>query len=291
MPDNPLLRIGPFSRASSISVKALRAYHEMGLLVPAAIDPQTGYRSYSVAQLTDAAIIRRLRQLDVPLETVRVVLDAHDPDVTRKVLAEHEAVLHERLQSVQRAIDDLAVALDAPALATPVHIRAEPARTVLMLDATTSEETWLDVLAHAIGTLRDAATASGAVTDGPSGACYPTLLEDDAQELHAFVPVANAPMLSAAVRATGVRVDTLPAADVAVLVHAGSYDGLEDAYRALGAWVAANTEPPTAPGTPNPPGSAELTVRECYVVGPGATDDETQFLTELCWPVTTSGGR
>jgi hypothetical protein len=51
---NALLRIGDFSRASSLSVKALRAYHEAGLLVPADVDPRSGYRSYSVAQLTDA---------------------------------------------------------------------------------------------------------------------------------------------------------------------------------------------------------------------------------------------
>jgi DNA-binding transcriptional MerR regulator len=64
VPYNSLLRIGSFSRAASLSVKALRAYHEAGLLVPAEVDPQTGYRSYSVAQLTDATIIRRLRELD-----------------------------------------------------------------------------------------------------------------------------------------------------------------------------------------------------------------------------------
>jgi DNA-binding transcriptional MerR regulator len=95
MPENGLLRIGEFSRASWLSVKALRACHESGLLVPAEVDPATGYRSYTVAQLTDAAIIRRLRQLDLPLEAVRAVLDSRDPDVTRKLLAEHGAVLEE----------------------------------------------------------------------------------------------------------------------------------------------------------------------------------------------------
>ena len=53
MAGDALLRIGDFSRASSLSVKALRAYHETGLLVPADVDPRTGYRSYSVAQLND----------------------------------------------------------------------------------------------------------------------------------------------------------------------------------------------------------------------------------------------
>lgn len=55
------LRIGPFSRASSLSIKALRAYHETGLFVPAVVDPTTGYRMYSTAQLLDAVVLRRLR--------------------------------------------------------------------------------------------------------------------------------------------------------------------------------------------------------------------------------------
>jgi DNA-binding transcriptional MerR regulator len=47
-----LLRIGGFARASWLSVKALRAYHEIGLLVPADVDPRTGYRLYSGGQLS-----------------------------------------------------------------------------------------------------------------------------------------------------------------------------------------------------------------------------------------------
>ena len=47
-----LMAIGTFSRASMLSVKALRAYHEAGILVPARIDPATGYRSYHATQLT-----------------------------------------------------------------------------------------------------------------------------------------------------------------------------------------------------------------------------------------------
>ena len=62
-----LMPIGMFSRATLLSVKALRSYHELGLLVPTRIDPGTGYRSYAVSQLPDAEAIRRLRDLDVLL--------------------------------------------------------------------------------------------------------------------------------------------------------------------------------------------------------------------------------
>jgi DNA-binding transcriptional MerR regulator len=276
VPDNPLLRIGPFSRASSLSIKALRAYHEAGLLAPAAVDPQTGYRSYSLAQLTDAAVIRRLRQLDVPLEAIRMVLDARDPAVTRKVLAEHGVVLEERLAATQRAVDQLYVALEAPALHTPVHRRREEARTTLTCMGTVSEVEWVPFLEQAHRLLSDAVIASGAVIDGVFGACYPTLVEDDAQEVTAFLPVTAAPLLSAPLRSAGVRVGELPAAEVAVMAHLGSYDSLDDSYRNLGAWVAANAEP------------ADLPVRELYLVGVGDTDDPDAFRTEIHWPIRAS---
>lgn len=276
VPDNPLLRIGSFSRAASLSVKALRAYHEAGLLVPAEVDPRTGYRSYSVAQLTDAAVIRRLRDLDVPLEAIRRVLDARDPAVTGKVLAEHGAALEERLATTQRAIDELYVALDTPALHTPVHLRREGARTVLALTETVTEAAWVDFLVRTRGLLAEAAVTSRAVVDGSFGGCYPTLLDDDAQEVTAFLPVTVAPLLSDQARAACVRVDELPIADVAVHVHHGAYDTLDDTYRRLGAWVAAHAEP------------ADLPVRELYLVGPADADDPANFRTEICWPVQTA---
>jgi DNA-binding transcriptional MerR regulator len=271
-----LLRIGPFSRASSLSVKALRAYHESGLLVPADVDPSTGYRSYSVAQLTDATIIRRLRQLDLPLESVREVLDARDPAVTKKVLAEHGAVLEERLTAMQRAIDELSVAVEAPALHTPVHLRHEPASTVLTFMGTVSEAEWQPFLEQSLGLLSDAAAMSGAIIEGPYGGCYPTLLDDDAQDVVAFIPIAAAPLLAGPSRSAGVQVGELPATDVAVLAHYGKYDTMDDTYRKLGAWVAERAEP------------ADLPVRELYVVGFADTDEPDDFRTEICWPIQTT---
>ena len=53
--------IGDFSRASHLSVKTLRHYHEVGLLEPSEVDPDNGYRYYSEEQIPLAQVIRRLR--------------------------------------------------------------------------------------------------------------------------------------------------------------------------------------------------------------------------------------
>jgi DNA-binding transcriptional MerR regulator len=74
--DDAPMPIGAFSRASSLSVVALRGYHESGLLVPAGVDPQTGYRRYHVSPLIDAAVILELRGLELPLGEVQEILRA-----------------------------------------------------------------------------------------------------------------------------------------------------------------------------------------------------------------------
>lgn len=58
-----LLSIGRFARLARLTVGALRHYHEHGLLAPARIDPETGYRSYARSQLDDARLVGRLREL------------------------------------------------------------------------------------------------------------------------------------------------------------------------------------------------------------------------------------
>jgi DNA-binding transcriptional MerR regulator len=68
--------MGDFSRATHLSVKMLRHYHEVGLLEPVNMDLDTGYRRYSAEQTVTAQIIRRFRDLEMPLEDIHVVLQA-----------------------------------------------------------------------------------------------------------------------------------------------------------------------------------------------------------------------
>jgi DNA-binding transcriptional MerR regulator len=73
-----LVSIGEFARLSRLSPKALRIYDEPGLLYPAAVDPDSGYRWYDTAQLDRARLIASLRALGVPLATIGPMLDAGD---------------------------------------------------------------------------------------------------------------------------------------------------------------------------------------------------------------------
>ena len=83
------LAIGAFSCATHLTVKTLRHYHETGLLAPAHVDPGTGYRRYAVEQIQVAQVIRRFRDLDMPLETIRAVLSAPDLQRRNELIAAH----------------------------------------------------------------------------------------------------------------------------------------------------------------------------------------------------------
>jgi DNA-binding transcriptional MerR regulator len=267
-----LLTIGAFSRACLLSVKSLRAYHEAGILVPARVDPRTGYRAYHPSQLTDAAVIRRLRALDLPLDQVREVVEAHDPEVTRRILARHEAAMRQRLDEVARIVGELQRGVAQPSAHTPVHVRRTPALHTLACRGSVTEADFPTFLEEAYGRLTGLLDRLGVEPAGPSGALYPPEISDDGPEpVEAYVPIPG-PVALPDDRGP-VVVGEVPAARVAVLVHAGGYESIDATYRQLGAWVAVNARP------------AGLPVREVYVVSYGDTSDTEQFSTEIHWPI------
>ncbi|HEU0303314.1 MAG TPA: MerR family transcriptional regulator [Gaiellaceae bacterium] len=66
-----LFPIGQFATASQLSQKALRLYAEKGLLPPAWVDPDSGYRYYRQEQLRTATLIALLRRAGMPLQEIR----------------------------------------------------------------------------------------------------------------------------------------------------------------------------------------------------------------------------
>src|SRR5438445_184214 len=76
-PTERLLPIGRFARLTGLTIRALRHYDELGLLAPAWIDPETGFRFYGIQQMQRAGGIKQLRGLELALEAD----DAEDWDV------------------------------------------------------------------------------------------------------------------------------------------------------------------------------------------------------------------
>ncbi len=136
------LAIGDFSRATHLSVKTLRHYHRLGLLIPAEVDPDSSYRRYSTEQIPTAQVIRRFRELDMPLDQIGAVLHAPDVDARNALIADHLARLEQGLAQTQEAVASLRGMLQGPSPALPMEHRSEPA----LQTAAISETVGLDEL-------------------------------------------------------------------------------------------------------------------------------------------------
>src|SRR6185437_7437573 len=82
-----MLTIGEFARASRLSAKALRLYDELGLLRPARVDPDSGYRYYEPSQLERARLVAWLRRLGMPLAQIGAVVAAPPAEAAAAVTA------------------------------------------------------------------------------------------------------------------------------------------------------------------------------------------------------------
>lgn len=79
------MTIGEFSRRTRLSLKALRLYDAMGLLLPAQKDDQSGYRYYREEQAERARLIGLLRRLEMPLDEIERVLGLSGSEAARAI--------------------------------------------------------------------------------------------------------------------------------------------------------------------------------------------------------------
>ena len=267
------LTIGDFARATHLSLKTLRYYHRIGLLEPASVDSKTGYRYYGILQIPTAQVIRRFRDLGMPVEEVRTVLAASVEERAR-LIAVHRQRLEEDLARTNAAlasIEDLTKPASS-SLDIEVTHRTAPATLAIAIREVVplaDLASWAhDAFAELDAQLR--------VPAGPAGG----LVEDrffteETGEVTLYIPCA------AGTTATGrARSVTIPGAELAVVVHHGSHRDVDRSYGALGAYVAQNELKLDGP------------VREVYLVGARETSDSAQWKTEIGWPIfrTRSGG-
>ncbi|MGY2011868.1 MerR family transcriptional regulator [Nocardia gipuzkoensis] len=261
--------IGEFSRLSHLSVKTLRYYHEIDLLAPVDIDAGSGYRRYSTAQVAQAQLIRRLRELDMPVQEIRAVLTAPDDSARDTALRAHLERMEAELIRTRAVVASLRSLL-TPSAPITVEYRAVPAFPAAARRAVVAREHIGEWCATAFQALYEALDAAGVAPAGAGGATYGTdFFEEDEGEVVVFVPVADPGIALPA----ALSVVELPARRFAVTVHDGPFDDFDRTYGALGSHVAEHDV-----ALPEP-------IRELYLLGPDKSDDPATYRTEVCWPI------
>jgi DNA-binding transcriptional MerR regulator len=267
------LAIGDFSRATHLSIKTLRHYHRLGLLVPVAVDPDSSYRRYSIEQIPTAQVIRRFRELDMPLEQIGAVLEAPDVDSRNELIGEHLARLEQGLVQTQEAVASLRGLLEGPSPTLRMEHRSEP----MLETAAITETIGLDDLGPwfqgALGEISSTLAAQGVVAAGPPGSVIANdFFSEERGDITIFIPAATA------LRPVGrVEPRSLPAVELATIVHAGSHADIDRAYGSLATYVSEQALAVDGP------------IRERYLVGRLDTADNNAWRTEIGWPIFHTG--
>ena len=118
-----LLTISAFARQVGLTPSALRFYDDCGLLRPASVDEQNGYRYYAPSQEARAALLRDLREIDLPLADVRVVLD-EGATLGVAVIQAHLRTVEGKAEAARRATARILASLRGRA----VRVRGHPGR-------------------------------------------------------------------------------------------------------------------------------------------------------------------
>ncbi|NUT32905.1 MAG: MerR family transcriptional regulator [Hamadaea sp.] len=172
-----MLTIGEFAQAARLSPRALRLYDKLGLLRPAAVDDDSGYRFYHPDQVERGRLIAWLRQIDMPLDQIRRICDAA-PDVAAKELRfyrEQLAAQHATRQRLAAYLVDHVTGKAQPMPSEPTLAIRYAARTDAGRDRATNEDT-----AYADGRLLAVADGMrGAAGDRASAAAVQALLDAD----------------------------------------------------------------------------------------------------------------
>ena len=261
------MTIGDFSRATRLSAKTLRFYHQVGILQPASIDPTNDYRRYDVRQIADAQVIRQLRALSIPVDMIRQILSA-EVAVRNELITAHLRRMETELDATRAAVEALRSLLELPS-DVMIEYRSIPPVQVLAIRQVIDLPDLSEWYEGAVAELGASSYLGGHRSSGPRGGLWDTgLFLEGRGEAVLFQPVEMSEDIEPPGRT---RLEILPAGDVAVAVHRGPDTTMAQTYGALATHVTTHEL-----GIDGP-------IRESYLQE--AADDSDDLVTEVMWPI------
>lgn len=262
-------KIGPFSQLSKVTVKALRYYDEVGLLKPARVDPDTGYRLYTTEQLIPLQRIVALRQAGLSIEDVAAVLSGQGAaailERRRAGIRWEISEARSRLKRLESIIRQEESTMDYQAV-----LRDIPSYTVFYCEGVIPSYAQLGDFVVAAG--EECRAANPGLKCLEPDYCYVSYVDHEYKERDVGL------MYAQAVTAPGketehIKFMTIPAVQAVCIYVKGSYEQLGDAYAFAMNWLEHNGY------------RCVDTARERYIDGCWNKDDPAEYLTELQFPV------
>jgi DNA-binding transcriptional MerR regulator/predicted transcriptional regulator YdeE len=263
-----LVPIGRFSQICRLTIKALRYYDDQGLLKPALVDPQSGYRYYGLGQVAVAERIRALRAIDMPLEEIAAALREADPVAISARLTVHQRRLEQQIAALESSLASLLGMLE-PGNGARYEMRVVdvPERSIVTIGAIAPPTELSRVIPRTMAAVEAYLHRSGAAPAGP-----PLVIYHDGDDSDNFVMEIGYPVAAPQANEGAFTSRTLRATPAAHTTHSGPYDLLSHAYSALAGWIEA--EGHEADGPP----------WEIYPTD-GPIRSPHDYRTEIYWPL------
>jgi DNA-binding transcriptional MerR regulator/effector-binding domain-containing protein len=274
MESEKLFSIGEFSKITGLTVKALRFYHEEGLLEPSCIDDQTGYRYYDAAKIEPARVIALLRELEFPLPEITEILhNCRQESELLAYLQRHQTALAAKVEHYRH--------IDAR-LEQLIHQQQE-ARNAMKNGAFEVEEKTVPAMLMAglrmQGQYRDCgqgfskiARQFGRYLGGP---CFLLHYDDEYKDVdanfEACFPLRSAAKNIDAKKSDGISTRELSGGRCVALLHQGPYEELSRSYEKILLYIKSKGY------------NIEMATREVYLKGPGMIfkGNPKKYLTEI----------
>lgn len=262
-----LYRIGMFAQMNHITVKTLRFYEEQGLLCPAYVDEENGYRYYTLDQMAAIHQIAALKGVGFTLEDIRQMQSGTEEKL---LLQKKKTQLLSKIAELtkQIAIIDAYLMDETASLRTPVLIKTLPACKVAASEKTIdSYDDLFDVMPE-MGAEMEQLGCECALPEY----CFTQYLEPGYKEENIRIETCEA--------VTKLLEDTetlkfyeMEETMAACIFHKGSYADFPQTYAVLLKYIEEN--------------GYEIVgnIRESYIDGIWNKDDESEWLSEIQIPV------
>ena len=262
-----LYKIGMFAAMNHVTVKTLRFYEEQGLLTPALINQENGYRYYELSQMAVIHQITALKMAGFTLEEIaRINAGVNEEAVLLKKKSELITKIADLTRQV--AVVESYLSKKETHLSAPVLIKTIPETTVAFLRTRLASYDSLFEEMPRMGVLMEKAGCECAVPEY----CFTSYPEPGYKDEDILVEICES-VTAAKKESDGLHFKTLPEIQAACIFHRGSYGTLSESYEVILKYIEEN--------------GYEITgeIRERYIDGIWNKESESQWLSEIQIPI------
>ncbi|MFQ8705339.1 MAG: MerR family transcriptional regulator [Thomasclavelia sp.] len=270
-----MLTIGEFSNICKVSTKTLRYYAEIGLILPEEINPENGYRYYSIEQLETMLFINRLKSYNFSLDEIKMILETEESQDEKLSLAltnkKKEMIRQVQLfqETLKQLNDDLSLLQQGKSIMSyldtiEVELVEVPAMNILKTRKMVQEDEFETAYVECFGKLfRD-------ITTNKLTVLMPPMVLFHSSE---FTPLGLDTEFAIVVEETNIGTRKFaPGLCLKTTVY-GSYSNLSSVYTKQREWAEKKGYENTD------------ALYEVYVNDPTQVSDESELVTEVYYPV------